>query len=733
VRLATVAVLTLLTGFSYAQVPDPEWAEATARALREHKPLVVFFRPTQCPKCTDFERSILAHPAVERRMARIVFLNLPVLGNEPATQWNLRKPGFAVFDHAGALRVRWDGLPRDTTTLIARLDDAIAAAPHFEKAVELTRNGPHEGELELAFALAKFGRTEEARAAVERAIANGSAETRQLGLVGRAMLDLSDGKGAAAMLELQILVRDALTPEIAATAWNGIGLIHRTQGKLEDAIRAYAAAVELAGPDTESGASARKVLDQLRELAAAQPAGPIRIVPPAEQLVTGRRRIRTLVESAAVAKVVFSVDGTTRATVERPPFSTVIDFGRIPQAQTIRTLAFDARGKELGRAELTVNNAGETFWLRLTEPREGPASGALRVSATMRAPVAHQVKRVVVSWNDEQQTSLTAPPWQTQVKVPNEIGILRAVAELDDGRTAEDAVLLNASGYTDRSDVPLVELPVTIKGRPVKASDIVVREGSRKRVVESVTAGTDAPLTVGMLIDTSGSMHASMPDVQEAAIRFLETGLGPKDRAFLITFDSEARLVQIPTTDRTKLREQIIGLRPSGYTALHDATILGLLQFEGVKGRRALVVFSDGADRSSRYDAGDVQEMSRRSNIPIYMIAGAPEVTERDMRAPRQRGRPTARPPLNPTSAQWTLIIGDATRMIESTGGRLHRLFDLAELHDVYRQIAEDLRAQSLVEIRTDPGRSENDWRKIAVEIAGRADVRAPAGYYAPW
>lgn len=122
---------------------------------------------------------------------------------------------------------------------------------------------------------------------------------------------------------------------------------------------------------------------------------------------------------------------------------------------------------------------------------------------------------------------------------------------------------------------------------------------------------------------------SSLLDVQEAAIGFLESTLGPRDRAFVITFDTRARIVQPATSDVSQLRRQIMTLRPDGLTAIHDAMFLGLLQFEGIKGRRAMVVFTDGLDLTSEYTAADVRELARRVHVPIHVIASTPGVEAR--------------------------------------------------------------------------------------------------------
>lgn len=704
-------------------VADPEWV---TRATSERKMIVAFYSSPRCRVCAAFERESLPHPAIQRRLEQVLFVTATA-----------SEPGLAVFDRAGTLRARWNGVPKDTTTFGTILDGILASATNFEQAIELTRLGPYEGELEAAVGLSKLGRRDEARAAIRRVRDHGSTKARELAVLAQAMLDLGDGKSAEAAQALEELTRAATLPDTKASAWLGLGMVHRATGMTGEAVRAFTNAIAAAGAESEMGVTASQALAALRSAPAASA---IRILPFAEQIVTGRKTVRTSIDSAAVARVVFFVDGAERAAVTKPPFSTTVDFGRVPQAQTIRAVAFDVNGKELGRSELMVNNAGETFWLRLVEPREGPASGKVRVSAMLRAPAAHRVQRMTIWWNDTERTVLTAAPWETEVELPAEAGILRAVATLADGRTAEDAVLLNGSGFSETSTVPLVELPIIIEGGPVKPEDVIIREGKTQLQVESITAGAGAPLTLGLLIDSSGSMQKRLPDVQEAAIRFLEAtlgegSLGENGRAFLVTFDSEARLVQPPTADRAALRQRILNIRPSGNTALHDAMILGLLQFEGIKGRRALVVFSDGADVASRYRKEDVADLARRSNIPIYLIVARPEVTPRPMVtqvAPRT-GLPAGGIRSPNLDSLWISSVDELRRVSNATGGRAHTIRDLNELAEVYKKIEADLRAQTLVLVRTEAGRSASDWRAIDVEVKGRREVRAPEGYYGAW
>lgn len=192
-------------------------------------------------------------------------------------------------------------------------------------------------------------------------------------------------------------------------------------------------------------------------------------------------------------------------------------------------------------------------------------------------------------------------------------------------------------------------------------------------------------------------------------------------------------MVQGPTSDRDLLRRQIMSIIPDGLTALHDAVALGLLQFEGVKGRRALVVFTDGIDRTSRYGPDDVANLARRMNEPIHIIAArtsALPVVGRSGALPRgAMGVLT-----NQAQAEVARAYRALERLTASTGGSTQMLPRLEELPFFYERIEAALRAQMLVFVRIDPGTRDNEWREIRVDVTrGELDVRAPEGYYTPW
>lgn len=717
----------LALAFLFASFPlFASWTDALARADREKKPLVVFFTAEACSRCSRFAEASVPHPAIQRRLPAVVFAILPVETGEGATLWRSADPGLAFFDRCGVLRARWPIIP-DTTDFGIILDSVSAVAADFERAVQLEEAGqPDAAELAVANGLGRMGRIADARDALARARASASEETRQGAVVIGAIFDANEGRWEEALAALEPVAVSAANDTIGADAWMAVGAIRRASGSIAQATEAFTTAAQLVGADSRRSVDVQKALEGLRNAGRVPDA--IRVLPLPHQVVRSRQVVKTRVGSPAVVLVVFSLDGREVERVTRPPFSATLEFGDVPERHVIRAAAFDRKGREIGRHERVVNNAGETFWLHLLSPREGPVGSKVQVSMDVRVPPAQRIRRVVLTWNDAERAVLEAAPWESTVTIPEyEVGVLAAVAELEDGRTVEDAVLLNAYGAAGRADVQLVELPMTIASRSgappeIAADRIVVREGDKVRPVVSIATAAETPLTVGLLVDVSASMQKSLLDVQEAAIGFLESILGPRDRAFVITFDTRARIVQPATSDPEQLRRQIITLRPDGLTAIHDAMVLGLLQFEGIRGRRAMIVFTDGLDLTSEYKAADVRELARRVHVPIHVIASTVGVAARLRSSPGNSG-----PRMDPGHEELAGIA-------RSTGGSSQALDSLGELDRLYARIAASLRAQILAFVRVDPGTRENEWRPVSVEVKDHdLEVFAPEGYYAIW
>jgi VWFA-related protein len=180
------------------------------------------------------------------------------------------------------------------------------------------------------------------------------------------------------------------------------------------------------------------------------------------------------------------------------------------------------------------------------------------------------------------------------------------------------------------SSSELVVLPVVVtdnKGRYVSdlASErFTVFDNGRKVPIE-LFSNEDSPLTVGLLIDASGSMRPKLNDVISASLAFARSS-NPQDELFAIRFNDDAqRLVSDPpflmAGDLAALRVGVASLTPTGRTALYDALLAGLTHLnKGSRARKALVVISDGGDNASTATLDQVLARARASNAAIYTI-----------------------------------------------------------------------------------------------------------------
>ena len=141
-----------------------------------------------------------------------------------------------------------------------------------------------------------------------------------------------------------------------------------------------------------------------------------------------------------------------------------------------------------------------------------------------------------------------------------------------------------------------------------------------KQTVSFFARQQDLPIRLGLVIDTSGSMEKTLPEVQRVVVGFLRNLLRPRDRAFVEAFNDRAAMLEGFSADFGALERAMIALRADGETALYDATVYGLFQFSGVRGRKAMIVLTDGDDNSSRMDFDKTLDYAKRSGVTIYTV-----------------------------------------------------------------------------------------------------------------
>jgi Ca-activated chloride channel family protein len=164
---------------------------------------------------------------------------------------------------------------------------------------------------------------------------------------------------------------------------------------------------------------------------------------------------------------------------------------------------------------------------------------------------------------------------------------------------------------TDKSGVPIsglkeTEFAASSSGMPVPI--VYFHESS------------DAPLTIGLLVDTSGSMEPKLPTVRSALVDFLSKS-NPCDELFLFAFTWRPYMLQPPTTDHAAVASHLMTLRAWGQTSMYDAIFDGLQILQKARyARRALLVITDGMDNTSRTTLAQVTALARQQAVPIYVI-----------------------------------------------------------------------------------------------------------------
>ena len=307
------------------------------------------------------------------------------------------------------------------------------------------------------------------------------------------------------------------------------------------------------------------------------------------------------------------------------------------------------------------------------------------------------------------------PPWECEWDAGDGVVShnIRAVAVLANGSRLVDSVRTEAAGFAPAVAVDVVQVAATVTdggGRLVKglgASDFRIFEDERPQPVTHFI-GADAERELVVAVDMSGSMTAAMPACREAVKRFLAT-VRPVDHATLLAFnDSVFTLARRDAPPEARLRS-VDRLRAWGSTAFHDALLRGLDLLESHRGRRALVLFTDGEDMVSHATAQDVQARVEVSATPIYVIAQGKGMREQRLKQVLDR------------------VAG-------VSGGRSFYTDKVEELEGVFAEIGEDIASQYLLAYEPGEGANDGSWRTIRVSVEGHRKgyaVRARQGYRA--
>lgn len=229
----------------------------------------------------------------------------------------------------------------------------------------------------------------------------------------------------------------------------------------------------------------------------------------------------------------------------------------------------------------------------------------------------------------------------------------------------------------------------------------------------------DAPISVGLIFDSSGSMSDKIQKSKEAALQFFETS-NPQDEFMLINFSERPNLITGFTSRFQNLQDRLLFVKSGGRTALLDAIYLGMEEMrKATTNRKALLVISDGGENHSRYTERDIKEMVKESDVEIYAIGIFEPLSSRD-RTPEEAAGPS--------------LLSDLANI---TGGRMFSVEDADELPDIAEKISIELRNQYVIGYKPSNMIADGRWRRIKVKLnpprgLPPLQVYARTGYYAP-
>jgi Ca-activated chloride channel family protein len=287
------------------------------------------------------------------------------------------------------------------------------------------------------------------------------------------------------------------------------------------------------------------------------------------------------------------------------------------------------------------------------------------------------------------------------------IGVLAAQAEA-------------ASGSDIRVDSLLVLIPVSVtdpRNRPVTglaSGEFRVFEGKAEQKVVGLSS-EDAPLSVGIVFDASGSMEDKLPKAREAVQQFLKNA-NPEDEFFLVKFSSTAEVAVPFTNNAGDISARLLFAGSRGKTALLDAVYLGLHYMKNARNaRRALLVISDGGDNDSRYSEREMRTMLREAGVAVYAIgiyaAGAKTLPEEERAGPKL-----------------------LTDLAEESGGRQYAVHRASELPEAAAEIGLELRNQYVLAYSPEGAPADGKYRRVQVKLVEPRDLHLSwrPGYYAP-
>jgi VWFA-related protein len=293
---------------------------------------------------------------------------------------------------------------------------------------------------------------------------------------------------------------------------------------------------------------------------------------------------------------------------------------------------------------------------------------------------------------------------------------------------------------TIKVDVDVVNVLASVRDKKgalvpnLEQNDFTILEDGKAQPIKYFTRETDLPLTIGLLIDVSGSQRNLIQIERDAASRFFSQVLRKKDEAFLLSFGEEAELLQDYTNSAKLLTSAMRDLRvssgvgglgpgpvptaggPRG-TVLYDAVYLAATEkLKSEVGRKVIVVITDGVDEGSRLPIADAVMAAQKADTVIYSI---------------EYSDPSA-------YGGWGISLGGGGgttalhKMSDDTGGHVFRVDRRNSLDVVFKELQDEMRSQYSIGYTPLNDNKDGSYRKLDIKLSNK-DLKAQArkGYYA--
>ena len=278
----------------------------------------------------------------------------------------------------------------------------------------------------------------------------------------------------------------------------------------------------------------------------------------------------------------------------------------------------------------------------------------------------------------------------------------------------------NSGLHVIKTDVKLVLVPVSVTDpmsrfvTGLSQENFEVFEDKKPQTIRNFSS-EDVPISVGIILDSSGSMTDKLDRVRDAVNEFCDAA-NPEDEFFMISFSDAPRLAVDFTTSTDDVKKELLFLRPKGRTSLLDAIRMGLEKMKNARyGKKALLIISDGGDNHSRYGEKEVRSLAKESDVMIYSIGMF------------DRYVPTLE------EARGPALLSE---LAEPTGGQAFTLENPNEMPSVARHIGLELRTQYVLAYRPQSSAHDGKFRKIRVKLKlprrfTFLQAHARSGYYA--